>query len=121
MLTVTYIVASRDVTPLLPMVQIAELKVLLEVKNLIANENTFHKTAWSHIIKPDPKFLARNPPGMNSVVPRCHLAHLGGGSSFYVRGGSHRVRWGFTLSKVGVHIRHIITKGVGGMPPWKKN
>ena len=76
MLTATYMVVSRDVTPLLPIIQIAELKVLLQVKNLLANENTFHKTAWSHIIKPDPKFVARNPPGMNLVAPRCHLAHL---------------------------------------------
>ena len=30
------------------------------------------------------------------------------------------VRWGFTLSKVGVHIRHIITKGVEGHAPRKK-
>ena len=36
-----------------------------------------------------------------------------GGSSFYVR-------WGFTSSKVGVHIRHIITKGVGGHAPLEK-
>ena len=38
---------------------------------------------------------------------------LTGGSSFYVR-------WAFTLSKVGVHIRHIITKGVGGHAPLEK-
>ena len=38
------------------------------------------------------------------------ISETRGGSSFYVQ-------WGFTSSKVGVHIRHIITKGVGGMPP----
>ena len=41
------------------------------------------------------------------------LKHIRGGSSFYVR-------WGFTLSKVGVHIRHIITEGVGGHAPLEK-
>ena len=31
------------------------------------------------------------------------------------------VRWGFTSSKVGVNIRQIITKGVGGHAPLEKN
>ena len=56
----------------------------------------------------------------------CVCVCVGGGGGVCVSdvkagADSHRVRWGFTLSKVGVHIRHIITKGgQGACPPGKK-